>query len=116
MLEMLYLVILPAIPINYKLSQGGSCNMNKSDLVDAIVVNAKVSKADAGKAVNALTTAITKALKNGDKVTVMGFGTFKVFKRDARTGRHPRTGKEIRIGARKALGFSAGKALKDALN
>jgi len=90
--------------------------MNKSDLIDAIVVNAKISKADAGKAVAALTGAVTKALKKGDKVTVMGFGTFKVFKRDARTGRHPRTGKEIKIGARRALGFSAGKALKDALN
>ena len=90
--------------------------MNKSDLINAIIINAKVSRDDASAAVNALTGAVTKALKKGEKVTVMGFGTFKVFSRDARSGRHPRTGKELKIGARKALGFSAGKALKDALN
>ena len=72
--------------------------MNKSELIDAV------------------TSSITKALKKGDTVTLIGFGTFKVSARAARTGRNPQTGKEIKIAARKAPGFSAGKALKDAVN
>lgn len=90
--------------------------MNKTELIDAIAKDANLSKADAGKALNALTNAVTAALKKGDSVTLIGFGTFKVTKRAARTGRNPQTGKEIKIAARKAPGFTAGKALKDAVN
>lgn len=90
--------------------------MNKTELIDAIAKEANLSKADAGKALNALTSSVTAALKKGDSVTLIGFGTFKVTKRAARTGRNPQTGKEIKIAARKAPGFTAGKALKDAVN
>jgi len=90
--------------------------MNKTELIDAIAKQAGLSKADAGKALNATTDAVTAALKKGDTVTLIGFGTFKVTKRAARTGRNPQTGKEIKIAARKAPGFTAGKALKDAVN
>lgn len=90
--------------------------MNKAELIEAVAKDAKISKADAGKAVNVMTAAITKALKKGDSVTLIGFGTFKVTKRAARTGRNPQTGKEIKIAARKAPGFKAGKTLKEALN
>lgn len=90
--------------------------MNKQELIAAVAAEAKVTKAEAGKVIDALTASVTKALKKGDTVTLIGFGTFKVSKRAARTGRNPQTGKEIKIAARKAPGFSAGKALKDAVN
>ena len=90
--------------------------MNKSELIDAVAKQADLTKVDAAKAIDATTAAITKALKKGDTVTLIGFGTFKVSARAARTGRNPQTGKEIKIAARKAPGFSAGKALKDAVN
>lgn len=90
--------------------------MNKSELIAAVAAQADLTKADAAKAVDAVTDSITKALKKGDTVTLIGFGTFKVSARAARTGRNPQTGKEIKIAARKAPGFSAGKALKDAVN
>lgn len=90
--------------------------MNKAELIDAVAAGAGISKAAAGRAVDATTAAITKALKKGNSVTLVGFGTFKVSNRAARTGRNPQTGKEIRIAARKAPGFSAGKALKAAVN
>jgi len=90
--------------------------MNKTELIDAIASEAGLSKADAGKAVNAFTSAITAALKKGDSVALIGFGTFKVNQRAARTGRNPQTGKEIKIAARKSPAFTAGKALKDAVN
>ena len=90
--------------------------MNKTELIAAIAGEAGLTKVDAGKAVDALTASITNALKSGDSVTLIGFGTFKVSARAARTGRNPQTGKEINIAARKAPGFSAGKALKDAVN
>ena len=90
--------------------------MNKTELIDAIAAEANISKADAGKAVNAFTNAVTKALKKGDSVALIGFGTFKVNQRAARTGRNPQTGKEIKIAARKYPAFTAGKALKDAVN
>jgi DNA-binding protein HU-beta len=90
--------------------------MNKTELIDAIAAEANISKADAGKAVNAFTNAVTKALKKGDSVALIGFGTFKVNQRAARTGRNPQTGKEIKIAARKSPAFTAGKALKDAVN
>jgi len=90
--------------------------MNKQELIAAIAAEANLSKADAGKAVDAFAATVTKALKKGDTVTLIGFGTFKVSQRAARTGRNPQTGKEIKIAARKAPGFTAGKALKDAVN
>jgi DNA-binding protein HU-beta len=90
--------------------------MNKTELIEVVAKAAGISKAAAGKAVDATTAAITKSLKKGDPVTVIGFGTFKVTKRAARAGRNPQTGAAIKIAARKAPGFSAGKALKEAVN
>jgi DNA-binding protein HU-beta len=90
--------------------------MNKSELIEAVASASDLSKAAAGRAVDAAVAAITGALKKGDSVTLIGFGTFKVTKRAARTGRNPRTGAELKIAARKAPGFTAGKALKDAVN
>ena len=90
--------------------------MNKSELIDAISKSADISKASAGKALDGTLTAIKATLKKGQSVTVVGFGTFKVGKRAARTGRNPRTGAAIKIKAAKVPKFSAGKALKDAVN
>lgn len=90
--------------------------MNKSELIDAIAASADISKAAAGRALDAMTTSITGALKEGDQVTLIGFGTFSVKERAARTGRNPQTGKEIQIAAAKVPSFKAGKALKDACN
>jgi DNA-binding protein HU-beta len=90
--------------------------MNKSDLVDAIADKANLSKADAGRALDATIQAVTGALKKGDTVSLVGFGTFTVRKRAARTGRNPRTGETIKIKASKNPAFKAGKALKDAVN
>jgi DNA-binding protein HU-beta len=90
--------------------------MNKSDLVDAIAEAASLSKADAGRALDATVDAITSALKGGQSVSLVGFGTFSVRDRAARTGRNPRTGETIMIAASKNPAFKAGKALKDAVN
>ncbi|MDD5300998.1 MAG: HU family DNA-binding protein [Gallionella sp.] len=90
--------------------------MNKSDLVDAIAKSADISKAAAGRALDATVESIKKALKKGDTVSLIGFGTFKVGKRAARNGRNPRTGETIKIKAAKVPKFSAGKGLKDAVN
>ena len=90
--------------------------MNKSELIDAIAKSANISKATAGSALDGTISAITAALKKNDTVTLVGFGTFKVGKRAARTGRNPRTGEEIKIKAAKVPKFSAGKALKNAVN
>ena len=90
--------------------------MNKQELIAAVAAEANITKAEANKALDALTDSVTKALKKGDSVTLIGFGTFKVSQRAARTGRNPLSGKELTIAARKAPGFTAGKALKDALN
>lgn len=90
--------------------------MNKSELIDAIAQEADISKAAAGRVVDIFTDSVTAALKKGDSVQLIGFGTFKINKRAARTGRNPQTGKEIKIAARNAPAFVAGKALKDALN
>jgi DNA-binding protein HU-beta len=89
--------------------------MNKSDLVDAVAADAGLTKADAAKAVDALFDAITGALKTGDEVRLVGFGTFAVSERAARTGKNPRTGEAIQIAASKQPKFKAGKGLKDAL-
>jgi DNA-binding protein HU-beta len=88
--------------------------MNKGQLVE-VVAKALGSKSAAEKAINSTLKAITDALKKGDKVTLVGFGTFAVAKRAARTGRIPQTGKEIKIRAKKVPKFTAGKALKDTI-
>lgn len=90
--------------------------MNKAELIDAVAEGADISKADATRAVDAVVEQITNALKSGDQVTLIGFGTFAVKDRAARTGRNPRTGEPIDIPASKVPGFKAGKALKDAVN
>jgi DNA-binding protein HU-beta len=90
--------------------------VNKSDLVDAIAKSAEISKAAAARALDATVDSIKKALKKGDSVSLVGFGTFKVGKRAARMGRNPRTGAAIKIKAAKVPKFSAGKGLKDAVN
>ncbi len=90
--------------------------MNKSDLVDAIANSADISKAAATRALDATVESIKKALKKGDTVSLVGFGTFKVGKRAARNGRNPRTGAVIKIKAAKVPKFTAGKGLKDAVN
>lgn len=90
--------------------------MNKSELIDAIAKSADVSKAAAGRALDGAIDAIKKSLKKGDEVTLVGFGTFYVGKRAARTGRNPRTGDTIKIKSAKVPKFRAGKGLKDAVN
>jgi DNA-binding protein HU-beta len=90
--------------------------MNKTELIDAVADAADLSKADAGRAVDAVVDTITGALKGGDSVTLVGFGTFLVRARAARTGRNPQTGAAIEIKAANAPAFKAGKALKDAVN
>ncbi|MEM1089607.1 MAG: HU family DNA-binding protein [Pseudomonadota bacterium] len=90
--------------------------MNKTELVEAVSNAADLSKSDAGEAVEAVLAAVTKALKKGDTVSLVGFGTFSVKKRAARTGRNPRTGETIKIKASKIPSFKAGKGLKDAVN
>jgi DNA-binding protein HU-beta len=90
--------------------------MNKSELVDFIAGEAEISKAAAGRALDAVTTAVKKTLKKGGTVTLVGFGTFSVGKRAARLGRNPQTGAEIKIKAAKVPKFKPGKGLKDAVN
>lgn len=90
--------------------------MNKTELVAAVAEKAGLSKKDAEAAVNAFTDTVTKELKKGEKVQLVGFGTFEVTKRSARTGRNPQTGATMKIAASKAPKFKAGKAFKDALN
>jgi DNA-binding protein HU-beta len=89
--------------------------MNKSELIDAVADAAELSKAAAGKAVDAVLNSITGALRSGDHVTLIGFGTFSTRERAARAGRDPRTGNVIDIKASKVPAFKAGKALKDAV-
>ncbi len=90
--------------------------MNKTQLVDAVAVKSELSKKDAHKALEAVLEVITEQLAQGETVTFVGFGTFKVNNRAARTGRNPRTGEEIKIAAARLPGFTAGKVLKDAVN
>ncbi|HEZ2368916.1 TPA: HU family DNA-binding protein [Neisseria meningitidis] len=89
--------------------------MNKSELIEAIAQEADISKAAAQKALDATTNAVTTALKQGDTVTLVGFGTFYVGERAERQGRNPKTGETLTIAAAKTPKFRAGKALKDAL-
>lgn len=90
--------------------------MNKSEFVDAVAEKASLSKADAAKAVDSMMEVVTEALKGGDQVTLIGFGTFLGRRREARDGRNPRTGETIKIAAANVPAFKAGKALKDAVN
>ena len=90
--------------------------MNKSELVEAIADGADISKASAGRALDSALDAITTAVQNGEQVSLIGFGTYSVKHRAARTGRNPQTGAEIEISAANVPSFKAGKALKDAVN
>ena len=90
--------------------------MNKSELIAAVANQADLTKKDAEAAVNAVTDVIAEALKAGDKVQLVGFGTFETRERAARTGKNPRTGETIEIAASKVPAFKAGKALKDSVN
>ncbi|WP_122644190.1 HU family DNA-binding protein [Luxibacter massiliensis] len=90
--------------------------MNKTELVAAIAEEAEISKKDAEKALKAFTDVVANQLKKGDKVQLVGFGTFEVSERAAREGRNPQTGKTMKIEACRAPKFKAGKALKDAVN
>lgn len=90
--------------------------MNKTELVEFIATQADLSKAKAAEAVDAFVEAVTTALKKGKDVTLVGFGTFTISKRAARTGRNPQTGATIKIAASKAPKFRPGKSLKDAVN
>ena len=87
-----------------------------NELIDAIAASADLPKAAAGRALDAVVDSITDALKKGDQVSLVGFGTFSVKPRAARTGRNPQTGATIQISASNVPGFKAGKALKDAVN
>lgn len=89
--------------------------MTKAELIERIAKDASLTKAGAGKVIDTTIEAIVKAMKKGDKVTLVGFGTFSVGKRKARTGRNPRTGQTIKIPAHKSPKFKAGKALKSAV-
>lgn len=102
-------------PVNNGKSKKGIF-VNKSELIDAIAAAADISKADAGRALDATVEAVTNALKGGDSVSLVGFGTFTVKQRAEREGRNPQTGQTIKIAAANVPGFKAGKALKDAVN
>lgn len=89
--------------------------MNKAELINAIADKADLSKADAGRAVDAFIEVVTKTLKKNDKVSLVGFGTFAIRKRAARVGRNPKTQQPMKIAASKNPSFKAGKALKDSV-
>ena len=90
--------------------------MNKQELIENIAASADITKAAAGRTLDSMIDSITDSLKQGDSVVLVGFGTFSVRDRAARTGRNPQTGEEIQIKAAKVPAFKAGKALKDAVN
>lgn len=90
--------------------------MNKAELIEAVAESADLSKSDAARAVDALTQTISDTLKKDEQVSIVGFGTFSLRKRAARSGRNPRTGETISIKASNVPGFKPGKALKDAVN
>jgi DNA-binding protein HU-beta len=90
--------------------------MNKAELIEAIANGAKLTKADAGRALDATIEAVSKGLKKGDRISLVGFGSFSVAKRAARVGRNPQTGKEIKIAAKKVVKFKAGSDLSGSVN
>ncbi len=102
-------------PLTGRLSPWSEC-MNKADLVERAAASAAITKAQAGSAIDACVDAITGALKKGDRVTLVGFGTFSTSARKARTGRNPQTGKPIKIAAKRVAKFTAGAELKKAVN
>lgn len=89
--------------------------MNKTDLIDAIADDAELSKGQAQAALESFVSNVQSCLKGGDKITLVGFGTFAVSERAARTGRNPQTGKEIQIAAKNVVKFTPGKSLKDSV-
>jgi DNA-binding protein HU-beta len=95
--------------------EGGDEYMTKTELIDSVADKSGLTKKDSGKAIDAVINAMTQALSKGEKVQLVGFGSFEVRKREARKGRNPQTGAEIKIAARKVPVFKAGKALKDAV-
>ena len=90
--------------------------MNKAELIDSIAASADISKADAKKALDSFISTTSDALKKGDRISLVGFGSFSVSKRNARTGRNPQTGKEIQIPEKNVVKFKAGAELSDAVN
>ena len=90
--------------------------MNKAELIGSIAGKSGLSKADAGKALDAFVASVTEGLSGGDRIALVGFGSWSVEQRDARTGRNPRTGEEIQIAAKKVVKFKAGASLSDAVN
>ncbi len=90
--------------------------MNKAQLIDAIAGDSGLTKADAKKALDSFINVTGEALKTGDRISLIGFGSFSVSERSARTGRNPQTGKEIQIAAKKVVKFKAGSELSDAVN
>lgn len=90
--------------------------MNKAELIGSIADKSGLSKADAGKALDALVNTVTDALTDGDRVSLVGFGSWSVDERDARMGRNPRTGEEIQIAAKRVVKFKPGAGLSDAVN
>jgi len=90
--------------------------MNKGELIDSIASHAKITKADAGRALEATIESIEKSLKKGDRIALVGFGSFTISKRAARIGRNPQTGKEIKIAAKKVVKFKAGSDLAKKVN
>ena len=90
--------------------------MNKQELIEAIASSAEITKADAKKALDAFVDTTTAALKKGDRVALVGFGSFSISERSARTGRNPQTGKEIKISAKKVVKFKAGAELAETVN
>lgn len=89
--------------------------MNKGDLIEKMSTDASISKTQAGEALDSMMTSVKKTLKKGEKVTLVGFGTFSVTRRAARTGRNPQTGKAIKIKAKNVVKFKAGKTLQEAV-
>ncbi len=104
------------VNIESVLKQKKGVNVNKGELIDKIAASADISKADAGRALDATLSAISGSLQNAESVSLVGFGTFLVRERAARDGRNPATGAAIKIAAAKVPAFKPGKALKDALN
>jgi DNA-binding protein HU-beta len=114
-LVLLYTDLLDIAPVSGTIVKE-VCTVNKNDLIASVADKCGMSKADAGKAIDAMLDTITEALKKNDDVRMVGFGTMSVTQRSATQGRNPRTGQPIRIPASKQPKFKAGKALKDALN
>jgi len=109
-----YSNIFVSIIINNKLIK--TKTMNKAELIDAIASNADLSKADAKRALDGFVTATSDALKKGDRISLVGFGSFSISNRAARTGRNPQTGKEIQIAAKNVVRFKAGSELSGKVN